>query len=79
MRGKLPISYGSIIIIRIMKPTKVKIMRKPKRRQEAKITPLIRELSGVAPMKKGTDEKKLYASYLVGKYSTKRSSRPLKS
>ena len=33
------------------------------------ITPLVRELSGVVSLKKGTDEKKLYADYLAGKYS----------
>jgi threonine synthase len=36
---------------------------------EAGITPLVKELSGVAPLKKGADEKKLYSDYLAGKYS----------
>ncbi len=33
------------------------------------ITPLVRELSGIAPIKKDLDEKKIYSGYLESKYS----------
>lgn len=41
----------------------------PPAQYEAGITPLVKELSGVIRMKKGANERKLYAEYLAKKYS----------